>query len=52
MLTMLTPPDLEEFLALWGEPLPNRTAVPDLAQTGDRLQRGAALSPQYHNEHL
>lgn len=52
MLTMLTPPGLEEFFALWGEPLPNRTDAPDPTQTGDRLQRGAALSPRYHNENL
>jgi len=52
VLTMITPPGLEEFFALWGEPLPERTAEPDPSQTLDRLRRGAALSAQFRNENL
>lgn len=52
MLTMVTPPGLEEFFAVWGEPLESRTAVPDAAQTLDRLRLGATLSARYRNENL
>lgn len=52
MLTMVSPPGLEEFFSLWGEPLPGRTSPPDPAQTGERLRRGAAIGGHYRNENL
>jgi deazaflavin-dependent oxidoreductase (nitroreductase family) len=52
MLTMVTPPGIEEFFGLWGEPLPGRTSAPDPAQNAERLQTGASLSAHYRIENL
>ncbi|WP_308191426.1 nitroreductase/quinone reductase family protein [Cellulomonas sp. ACRRI] len=50
MLCMVTPPGLEEYFGLWGEPLPDRTAAPDAAETSKRLRTAVALEPAYKIE--
>jgi quercetin dioxygenase-like cupin family protein len=52
VLCMISPPGLEEYFALWGQPLPSRTAAPDPEETEERLSRAIELGPQYAIENL
>jgi len=52
MLAMVTPPGLEEFFSIWGEPLPDRTSAPNPEQTAERLGRSVPLAHRYRIENL
>lgn len=54
VLCMVTPPGLEEYFALWGVPLPDRTRFPDLSDEDAqaRLQEAVELGPRFAIENL
>lgn len=54
MLCMISPPGLDEYFTLFGQPLPNRMAVADLTaqEQRQRLAEAVQLGPRYAIENL
>jgi deazaflavin-dependent oxidoreductase (nitroreductase family) len=54
VLCMISPPGLEEYFTLWGQPLPTRTTAPNLTEeeSRQRLQRAVGLGADFAIENL